>query len=822
MKQIYLLLTTLLLVHVQVFGQSVPSYVPTNGLVGWWGFNGNANDESGNGNHGTIYGPTLSSDRFGNLNSAFQFSQGSYINVGSSILGTSPASLTYSVWVDGTGAIITKRHGVFSSWATLKSNHFCADLDGTHIVSCEFNSSPYWSTSWNHIVAVKDNQNFSVFINGNFLCGFHGGVNLYSPDPLLFGLQSSLSFNGKLDDIGIWNRALSQQEITNLFQPCQASFTTQPSNQTTGANRNVQFSVVSSDSNSTYRWQSNSGFGFQDLYNAGQYSGVNTSTLNVSNTSPHNDNQLFRCIVSISGCRSDTSDVVTLNVNTSSSSTGVPNKFTYQSVVRDTSGQLVTNQAVGMRLSLQRGPQMTNLYTETHQLTTNSNGLLTCIIGSGQPTLGMMDTIDWSGGMVHVKTEIDMTGGSNYSLVSTRELLSVPYALYSLSSGSNTPGPVGPMGPQGPAGNDGAVGPQGPIGLTGPQGPAGNDGAVGPQGPQGIQGNDGPQGVPGPQGLTGNDGAVGPQGPIGLTGPQGSFPSGTQPGEMNYWNGTTWVSVPTGTNGQVLTFCNGVPSWNGCFPSVLTTPVSHVTFNTAVMGGNVVSEGFTSITARGIVYGTTTNPTTSNNTTNNGSGTGLFTTNLTGLTPLTTYYVRAYATNSVGTSYGNELSFTTSPLTIGTNYAGGIVFYLDSTGQHGLVCAPSDQGSFQWGCYGTDISGTSTAFGTGMVNTLAIVNGCNQRPIAASVCNDLVLNGYNDWYLPSRDELSLMYQNLRTQNLGNFSNNSYWSSSQFGSFSAWSVNFGDAYVSNYVYYGSGYSNGYDRNYNFSVRAVRAF
>ncbi|MFM7748377.1 MAG: hypothetical protein ACKO7X_10725, partial [Bacteroidota bacterium] len=109
----------------------------------------------------------------------------------------------------------------------------------------------------------------------------------------------------------------------------------------------------------------------------------------------------------------------------------------------------------------------------THQLTTNSNGLLTCIIGSGQPTLGMMDTIDWSGGMVHVKTEIDMTGGSNYSLVSTRELLSVPYALYSLNSGSNTPGPVGPMGPQGPAGNDGAVGPQGPAGPQGPSGPGG-------------------------------------------------------------------------------------------------------------------------------------------------------------------------------------------------------------------------------------------------------------------------------------------------------------------------------------------------------------
>jgi len=345
--------------------------------------------------------------------------------------------------------------------------------------------------------------------------------------------------------------------------------------------------------------------------------------------------------------------------------------------------------------------------------------------------------------------------------VSTRELLSVPYALYSLNSGSNTPGPVGPMGPQG------------------------------------IQGNDGPQGVPGLQGVPG---------------PQGSFPSGTQPGEMNYWNGTTWVSVPPGTNGQVLTFCNGVPSWNGCFPSVLTTPISNISLNSAVTGGNVVSQGLSSVTERGIVYGTTTNPTTSNNTTNNGSGTGLFTTNLIGLTYSTTYYVRAYATNSVGTSYGNEVSFTTSPPpTIGSSMLGGIVFYIDGTGQHGLVCAPSDQGTFPWGCYGTDISGTSIALGTGMANTLAIVNGCSQRPIASSVCNDLALNGYDDWYLPSMNELSLMYQNLRTQNLGHFSNVYYWSSSQVSSGYAWAVNFTSGVLSDF-----------NKSSSYRVRAVRAF
>jgi uncharacterized protein (TIGR02145 family) len=222
---------------------------------------------------------------------------------------------------------------------------------------------------------------------------------------------------------------------------------------------------------------------------------------------------------------------------------------------------------------------------------------------------------------------------------------------------------TGPIGPQGVPGNDGAVGPQGPIGLTGPTGPQGvpgNDGAVGPQGPIGLTGPTGPQGAAGSDGATGPQGPQGVPGPQGPQGPQGSFPAGTQPGEMNYWNGTAWVSVPPGINGQVLTFCNGVPSWNGCFPSVITTPISNITLNSAITGGNVVSPGISSVTARGVAYNTVTNPTTLNNTTSNGAGVGVFTTNLIGLTHSTTYYVRAYATNSVGTAYGNEVSFTTT------------------------------------------------------------------------------------------------------------------------------------------------------------------
>ena len=93
--------------------------------------------------------------------------------------------------------------------------------------------------------------------------------------------------------------------------------------------------------------------------------------------------------------------------------------------------------------------------------------------------------------------------------------------------------------------------------------------------------------------------------------------------------------------------------------TVNTTAISNITGTAATTGGNVTSDGGALVSVRGIAYGTTVNPTTSNNATIDGSGTGVFSSSLTSLTPATTYYVRAYATNSVGTAYGNSVSFAT-------------------------------------------------------------------------------------------------------------------------------------------------------------------
>ena len=100
--------------------------------------------------------------------------------------------------------------------------------------------------------------------------------------------------------------------------------------------------------------------------------------------------------------------------------------------------------------------------------------------------------------------------------------------------------------------------------------------------------------------------------------------------------------------------------------TLTTTAISAITLTTAVSGGNVTADGGGAVTARGVCWATTTAPTITNSLTTDGTGTGSFTSNLTLLLPSTTYYVRAYATNSVGTAYGSELSFTTNPVGVPT------------------------------------------------------------------------------------------------------------------------------------------------------------
>ena len=199
-----------------------------------------------------------------------------------------------------------------------------------------------------------------------------------------------------------------------------------------------------------------------------------------------------------------------------------PEKMSYQSVVRDASNALVANQTVGIQLSILQGTASgTAVYVETQTPTTNSNGLVSLQIGSGALVSGDFTNINWSSGLYFVKTEIDLLGGSTYTITGTSQLMSVPYALYAKTSG-NGEGPQGPEGPQGIQGEVGGVGTQGIQGDTGEIGSQGEIGATGSIGLQGIQGDAGEIGATGLQGIQGEVGGVGLQGIQGDTGEIGS------------------------------------------------------------------------------------------------------------------------------------------------------------------------------------------------------------------------------------------------------------------------------------------------------------
>jgi len=108
-----------------------------------------------------------------------------------------------------------------------------------------------------------------------------------------------------------------------------------------------------------------------------------------------------------------------------------PEKMSYQSVIRTSNGTLVSNDMVGMRVSILQGSATADsIYVETHVISTNANGLATIEIGSGDVALGSIATIDWAEGPYFLKTETDPNGGNNYTITGVSQLLSVPYALY--------------------------------------------------------------------------------------------------------------------------------------------------------------------------------------------------------------------------------------------------------------------------------------------------------------------------------------------------------------------------------------------------------
>ena len=280
-----------------------------------------------------------------------------------------------------------------------------------------------------------------------------------------------------------------------------------------------------------------------------------------------------------------------------------PEKFTYQAVVRNASNSLVANASVGVRVSILQGSATGSaVYSETHVATTNANGLVTLSIGGGNVQQGAFADIDWANGPFFLKSETDPNGGSNYSITTTQEMLSVPYALYAKEAGNIPTVPANVSAFTNDAGY-----------LTTAQ--CGN-----------IDICDLAELV----------------------------------AQLQQQVATLQQQIDSlqGQSGQDTT-TNPIDTTTILLPNVFTSTASNITSTSAMVGGNVTSDGGASVIARGVCWSTSQNPTVNDSHTTDGGGMGSFTSNIMGLAANTIYYVRAYATNSAGTAYGEEVTFTT-------------------------------------------------------------------------------------------------------------------------------------------------------------------
>jgi hypothetical protein len=275
----YLLLTFLTLLVTNVATAQVPSYVPTNGLVGYWPFNGNANDESGNGNNGTVNGATLAADRFGNVNSAYSFAGvPERIDIGTNLnpnfsIGTPTSSWSVSSWINRNNF-----NGViaFSDYNSIAGNNNPGENDMTFITLNVDQSLAYASfrtngedvyvsggnissDQWHQIAYTVNNGILKLFVDGNEVAQtfFDSNFNFYeSPFYRIGAAMWNGNYGGGtgiIDDIGIFNRALTADEVLALYNGCNVAPAAIVGSNTPGAFATSTY-TCDNTAGSTYNW----------------------------------------------------------------------------------------------------------------------------------------------------------------------------------------------------------------------------------------------------------------------------------------------------------------------------------------------------------------------------------------------------------------------------------------------------------------------------------------------------------------------------------------------------------------------------------------
>lgn len=444
-----------------------------------------------------------------------------------------------------------------------------------------------------------------------------------------------------------------------------------------------------------------------------------------------------------------------------------PEKMSYQAVIRDAGGNLISDNQIGMQISILQGSASgTTVYEETQDPTTNANGLVSIEIGAGAVLSGDFAAIDWASGPYFIKTETDPAGGANYTITGVSQLLSVPYAMHATT----------------------ALTIVGEIPETDPT----------------LS-----------QNFDFTDAAI---------------------GDLLQFDGTKWVKV---TPDYLSSYSETDPeftAWDKDYADLINAPSTITTAQAEAIVANTEKNSYPeddSIKLAGIADGAEVNVNADWNATSgdnqilnkptipadpDGSETKV--------TAGTNVNITGTGTNANPYVVDASGAITYS---VGDFAHGGIVFWVDETGQHGLVAAKQDQSNeVRWyaGTYGfTQANGDGPYAGkanNSIIIAAQVAIGDDGLTYAARICNELQIteNGkkYADWYLPSKEELNLMYQNKATINAAaianggsSFASPAYWSSTENGSFGAWEQGFG-----------SGNQYGGSKGSTSGVRAVRSF
>jgi hypothetical protein len=342
----------------------VPNYLPTNGLVGWWPFNGNANDESGNGNNGAVNGATLTSDRYGNAGSAFEFNgTNNWIEIGNVLLSPVYSNHTISLWYKSaqtnTSAIFTDRDLSLNYKYSMFLNN--GNTGKFSYGNAGSSTTQYWTSNqnnlnnfiWHNVIVVvnSDSSFIRYYIDGSLDLNINSfSTSAWNPfaAATLIGKSICASgscqyYLGKIDDIGIWDRALTQQEITVLYNAvnCTNNLTISPQTNSLNIGSTATFTATTLYPNPNYVWQSDFGQGFQTLNNFGNYSDANTATLNIANIQLPNHTQPIRVISSSGNCI-DTSDVAIINIL----DTCITNVTVYDTLLTTVTDTLIINATI--------------------------------------------------------------------------------------------------------------------------------------------------------------------------------------------------------------------------------------------------------------------------------------------------------------------------------------------------------------------------------------------------------------------------------------------------------------------------------------------